>query len=175
MTSPVGIAAAMKLRLVVVAALTAGTVPVAIGVYLVLKAQPEPSADEASTSEPSFTISGTAQAPSTPGSTVPIHLALTNPHPYPITVSALAVRVDAVANRDGGIARCAGGNFTVRQFAGGYGFVLAAARTVSLSDLGFRGPQWPQLSMINSRGNQDGCKRAIVRLAVVGTARRAAP
>lgn len=123
-------------------------------------------------SPPAFTITGSLAGMPVPGTTVPISVNLTNPHPFPIVVSGLTVRLDRIAGR--GVRRCGPADFVVHQFSGRYGFVLGALRTSTLSHLGLRPPAWPQVAMLDRPVNQDGCKGAHLTLVITGTAVRAA-
>lgn len=146
-----------------------GVGPMAIGAYLVSRndhTAPPVEQDEST----SFTVSGTALSPPAPGTTVPIGLAVRNPHAFPITVTAMSVHVVGVVATDGDTARCDPTNFVLHQFTGHYGFVIHPGRSSSLRDLGFRKGQWPQLAMLNLNANQDACKSASITLSVTGTA-----
>ncbi|HEX8632210.1 MAG TPA: hypothetical protein VF755_28975 [Catenuloplanes sp.] len=166
------------IKVTIVGVLSAGVMAVSGGVYLAYVAFEHGSIGQfmlATPVEEPFTISGSTQAAPGPGKTVPIRLALTNPNSFPIVVKRLEVRVSTIAISNGGDPDgCDGRNFEVRQFTGDLGFVVEATGTRGLDELGFQAAEWPQLTMLNFVANQDPCKRALITLALTGTAAKVA-
>ena len=62
-------------------------------------------------------------------------------------------------------------DFTVTQPAGDLELTLAARASQRLSDLSLPGTRWPQVGMVDSAANQDGCKGATLTLEYAATGR----
>ena len=115
-------------------------------------------------------ISGSVTSTLTPTSTAPVLLVLTNGSDVPLGITGLTVQVADITAHGGGEAACDPSQFVTRQFAGRYGFHLAAGTTSSLAELGFVPAHWPQVTMRDLPTNQDGCKDVVILLRVIGTA-----
>jgi hypothetical protein len=123
-----------------------------------------------------FTIAGNLTESLSPGAAQPLDLTLTNLESTDISISSLVVQVSvASAPSSDPTHPCGGEDFSVGQFSGPTGFTLAASGSASLSELGFAASEWPLVSMLNPQLNQDGCKRASLRLAFAGTATEVTP
>lgn len=102
-----------------------------------------------------------------PGSQSPLDLVLTNPHPFDIRVVALSVSVGAGTTHPG----CAGANYAVTQYSGGFPLLLHKGST-RLSALVVDSSLWPQVAMHNLPTNQDACQGAVLSLDYRGLATR---
>lgn len=111
-----------------------------------------------------FRITGTAVGLLLPGGpAIPVDLALANPNAAPITVDAVEMRVDGAQPAD-----CAAAITVVRQLAARPSVPGGATRT--LSGLGVPREAWPQLAMLDTGTNQDGCAGATIALRFTGRA-----
>jgi hypothetical protein len=113
-----------------------------------------------------FTIQGHATEPISPGVRAPLDLKLTNPYAFPLTVTDLRVRVRKVSapNADNDHP-CTIRDFAVDQASSDHKVSVAAGATSTLTDLGIPTANQPNIGMLNSSGNQDGCKGASLTLA----------
>jgi len=118
-------------------------------------------------SSSSFTIAGTTVDPISPGAMAPLDLELTNPHAIPLLVTDLSVTVREVnAPNASGVTPCVIGDFAVDQAASSRIKISVAPRaTITLSSLGLARATWPQVGLLNTSVNQDGCKGASLMLA----------
>lgn len=118
----------------------------------------------------SFTISGDADRPLSPGRSAPIDLEVENPFGDPLRVDELRVRVRAVrAPRADERHPCTRRDFRVRQLRTGFAVIVPAGATRSLDRLGVARSAWPRVRMVNRPVNQDGCKGASITLAYDGS------
>ena len=118
-----------------------------------------------------FGISGNASQGLAPGRSVPLNLALTNPHSFPLTVTEIAVDVDRTTSKPS----CDGEeNYSVDPIpANGYPLSLPANSTRTLSQLGLSDEDQPAVVMSNVENlNQDACKGAAVFFNYSGEARK---
>ena len=118
-----------------------------------------------------FTISGGPTGLLAPGSAVPINLQLTNPGNSSLNVTGLTVSVTGITRTAQAVANnrpCNPSDYTVVQFSGTYP-ISAPPGNSSLSGSGIPAAQWPQIKMLNSSLNQDGCKGATLQLSYSGT------
>jgi PKD repeat protein len=115
-----------------------------------------------------FTISGDLGEDLYPDRTVPLNLTLDNPNGQPLRVRGLYVTIDHLDAA--GVCPVAD-NFAVTQFSGDYGdLVIPAEGSVSLDGLGIPDTAWPQVTMIETGTNQNGCMGAELSLHYTGTA-----
>jgi hypothetical protein len=122
------------------------------------------------TSPGSFRIDGDLPSTLSPGSGEPLDLTLTNPGSADLSISRLDVRVDAVtAPRADSTHPCTPDDFIVQQFSGAYGFVLPGSGETSLSALGIPSSEWPNVGMLNTALDQDGCMSAHLTLGFAGS------
>jgi hypothetical protein len=126
-------------------------------------------------SSASFTISGNATAPLSPGVQAALDLVLTNPHDVAVSVDTLRVTVQAVSapNADEGYP-CAARDFALDQASSGLVVRLPPHSTSSLSSLGVPAASQPQVGMVNRAVDQGGCKGASLTLAYTAFGRAAA-
>lgn len=143
---------------------------------------PSPSAGAPTSSPPpvrapeAFTISGTLSGLLIPGSGAPLDLSLANLEGTDLSITGLTVRVAAVtAPRSDALHPCSPADFSVAQFSGTPGFTLPASSTATLGQLGFGPAEWPQITMLDSAVNQNGCKSASLQLGFAGTATEVSP
>jgi hypothetical protein len=120
----------------------------------------------AESSSSSFTITGNAARPLSPGLLTPLDLSFTNLNDVSMSVTDLAVTVREVSapNADGAHP-CAATDFAVDQSSSDVKITVAARATSSLSRLDVPHAKWPQVSLLQRPVNQDGCKGASLTLA----------
>jgi len=119
---------------------------------------------------PSYTIGGTLAQHLRPGDVYPLDLTLTNLTATAMTATHLRVTVSQVsAPNSSASLPCSVSDFTVTQAADVFTVALAAHESTSLSARGVPSSQWPQIGMINSAANQDGCKNASLTLTFTGS------
>jgi hypothetical protein len=117
------------------------------------------------------TIAGSLSRPLSPGLALPLDLALTNRRALAIGFTGLDVVLESIAAPQADATHpCSADDFAVTQFSGAYGFTLAPAATLRLSQLGFAADEWPQVAMIDRPVNQDGCQRATLTFRFGATA-----
>jgi hypothetical protein len=121
-----------------------------------------------------FTISGNLTAAFAPGVSQPLNLSLTNPNNFDLAITNLTVAVQITSAPKATTAHpCSPSDFQVTQFAGGYPVKLLSGLTATLSQRGFPSAQWPQVKMLDTTSNQDGCKGATIKLNYTGTTQKA--
>jgi hypothetical protein len=117
-----------------------------------------------------FTISGDLAdelSPSTPQS---LDLTFTNPNTVPLTLTNLSVVADHLDPAHAAACPVAD-NYVATQFSGPYAsVVIPPSGTTSFSALGIPRDQWPQIEMLDTDQNQDGCLGATLTLTYSGTA-----
>jgi hypothetical protein len=122
-----------------------------------------------STSGKPFTISSGSIGALAPGVSRPINLTMTNSNNSPIAISNLSVTVQSVTKATGVTKSCATADYAVTQYSGPYPLTVAKNGSASLASLGVAESQWPQLRMLDTNANQDGCKGATLTLAYTGS------
>jgi hypothetical protein len=117
-----------------------------------------------------FTITAPGVTVPGPGAGVGLDLSITNPNSQPMQVTNLTVALTSVTKAASAPATrpCGVADYAVAQFSGSYPLTIPAGATVSLSSLGVSPTSLPQLSMLNSSQNQDGCKGATLSLSFSG-------
>ena len=116
-----------------------------------------------------FAISGNLAGSLAPGVALPLDLTLTNPNQQKLSITNLTVTIKSVtkaANAPAGT--CSTSDYAVTQYSGPYPLAVAANGSAKLSALGTTSSKWPQVRMLNTASNQDGCKGATVTLAYSG-------
>jgi len=126
-----------------------------------------------STSGSPFTISGDLTGLLAPGGTLPLALSLANPNNKSLSVTNLSVTVQSVTRTSFAIGRgqpCLIGDYAVVQYSGPYPLVVPGSTAKTLSQLGVTDTlKWPQIRMLNTTSNQDGCKGATLQLSYSGS------
>jgi hypothetical protein len=119
-----------------------------------------------------FKVSGTPAERLAPGVSVPLNLALINPHAFAVSVRSLAVRVRSIRapRADRGHA-CGAQDFAVARYSGPR-LRLSPRSRATLGRLGVAPARWPHLSMLDRPVNQDGCKGASLALDYRGAGGR---
>ncbi|MFF0343960.1 hypothetical protein [Kribbella sp. NPDC004875] len=118
------------------------------------------------TSGRAFAISGNLTGQLAPGVTRPLDLTLTNPNKKPISVTNLTVALSSVTRTPYAVAHnlpCGVSDYRITQYAGTYPLTVPANGSIAVS--GFSAPQ---VAMLDTAVNQDGCKGATVTLAYSG-------
>jgi hypothetical protein len=118
-----------------------------------------------------FTISGDPTGLLAPGNSVPINLQLTNPGNSSLNVTGLTVSVTGVTRNAQAVANnrpCNPSDYSVTQFSGNYP-IAAPPGNSSLSSSGIPASRWPQITMLDTSLNQDGCKGATLQISYSGT------
>lgn len=114
----------------------------------------------------SFSISGDLAEPFFPGGSAPLNLSISNPLDTDLVVTEVRVEVDGVdAPNATESLPCSVDDFAVKQIAGPHELVVPAGTTTSLAELGVPSDDWPQVLMLDTASNQDGCKAASFALA----------
>lgn len=120
----------------------------------------------------SFTIRGDIEEPVTPGSRIPVNLALSNRYVQPIAVTELRIHVDAVHAPQATASRpCTVGDFVVGPADAQLEVRIPASATRTLAELGLPPEDWPMVGMLDTPVNQDGCKGASLTLSYSGSGR----
>lgn len=118
-----------------------------------------------------FTISGDVSGLLAPGTAIPINLQLTNPGNSSLNVTGLTVAVTGVTRTAQAVANnrpCNSSDYSVTQFSGSYP-ISAPPGNSSLSGNAIPASRWPQIRMLDTSLNQDGCKGATLQLSYSGT------
>lgn len=118
-----------------------------------------------------FTISGDLSGLLAPGTAIPINLQLTNPGNSSLNVTGLTVAVTGVTRTAQAVANnrpCNPSDYSVTQFSGNYP-ISAPPGNSSLSGSAIPASRWPQIRMLDTSLNQDGCKGATLQLSYSGT------
>jgi hypothetical protein len=110
-------------------------------------------------------LTGRGSRQMAPGASAPVNLRLTNSAPHSISVTRLTVSIHAVdAPRSDATHPCTVGDFALRQSPPGLTVRVAASSSSTLLELGTSRVEWPQVEMLDTPRNQDGCKGAFVTL-----------
>ncbi len=105
-----------------------------------------------------------------PGAPSPVNLALINPSVGPLIINGLTVAIQNIdAPRSSPALPCTPSDFSVRQFAGSYPLAIPGSSTRTLGQLGIPTARWPQVAIVDSNANQDGCQGASLTLSYRGT------
>lgn len=118
-----------------------------------------------------FTISGDPAGLLAPGYAVSIDLHLAIPGNAGLSLTGLTVSITGVTRTAQAVANnrpCSPSDYAVTQFSGSYPFTAPPGNS-SLSGSGVPAAQWPQIRMLNTSLNQDGCKGATLQLSYSGT------
>jgi hypothetical protein len=115
-----------------------------------------------------FTISGSVTGLA-PGVARPLDLTLANPNNKALAISNLTVTVQSVTRVTSATLPCSTADYAVTQYSGPYPLSVPANGSASLSSLGVAPALRPQVKMIDTATNQDGCKGATLTLAYSGS------
>jgi hypothetical protein len=116
-----------------------------------------------------FAIAGNLTGLLAPGVSLPLDLTLTNPNNQTISISNLTVTVQSVAKvPPTRVGSCSTADYVVTQYSGPYPLAVPAHGNASLSSL-VASTKFPQVTMIDTASNQDGCKGATLTLAYSGS------
>lgn len=119
-----------------------------------------------------FGISGDASVPLRPGLSSPIDVVIDNEGGRAMEVFDLAVEIEAVdAPYATASLPCTVDDFAVTQMTDE--IPVASDSTITLSELGWDESRWPQLRMVDTSMNQDGCVDATIELNYSAVARAA--
>jgi hypothetical protein len=141
---------------------TSGTKVASVGVSLIVTA----TGKQFTISAPPVTLPG-------PGSQVALNLSLVNPNNQALQVTNLTAAVTSVTKTSANSARvCTPSDYAITQLAATrYPLIIGAGQTVSLATLlgvSTSSTSLPQLTMLNSPSNQEGCKGATIALSFSG-------
>ncbi|TDO63941.1 hypothetical protein EV651_105164 [Kribbella sp. VKM Ac-2571] len=118
-----------------------------------------------------FAISGNLSGLLSPGVSRPLDLTLTNPNKKPISVTNLTVALSSVTRTPYAVAHslpCGPADYRITQYGGTYPLTVPGNASRALSGLAVPQSIWPQVTMLDTATNQDGCKDATVKLAYSG-------
>jgi hypothetical protein len=118
-----------------------------------------------------FTLSGSLSDTLSPGTSRALDLQILNPNTKPLSLTNISVSLAAVNRTAEAISRnlpCTLADYTVTQYSGPYP-LSAPEGTSSLSGLGIVQTRLPQVAMLDTRTNQDGCKGATLQLSYSGS------
>jgi hypothetical protein len=124
------------------------------------------------TSGKAFTISGNLTDLLSPGASLPLDLALTNPNKKQISISNLTVTLSGVVRTQAAIAAnkpCGLADYAIVQYTGPYPLTVTGSSTAKLSQLNASPAAFPHVLMRNTTSNQDGCKGATLNLTYSGS------
>jgi hypothetical protein len=125
-----------------------------------------------STTGTRFTIGGNLSGLLAPGVSTPLDLMLSNPNRKPLSVTNLTVTVQSVTRTSSAVTHnraCTRADYAVIQYRGPYPLTVPGDGSASLSSLGVQPAARPQVGMLNTATNQDGCKGATITLAYAGS------
>lgn len=144
-----------------------GTVPATAGVS-------QPTAVvvqlQVQSSNKTFSISGNLGTQLTPGATVPLNLAIANPNNKGLALNSLSVSIAAINRTPAAVAAglpCTTADYVVTNYSGQYPLNVPAGSS-SLQSIGIAPALWPQIAMLDTTKNQDGCKGATLQFAYSG-------
>jgi hypothetical protein len=115
-----------------------------------------------------FTISGNVPGLLAPGVGQALNLTLTNSNPTALAVTNLTVTIQSVTKASS-VGSCSTADYAVTQYSGPYPLSVPKNGSASLASLNVPQSQWPQVRMLDTASNQDGCKGATLTLAYSGS------
>ncbi|WP_426997035.1 hypothetical protein [Pseudarthrobacter sp. N5] len=118
-----------------------------------------------------FTLSGNLAGLLAPGTSLALDLQISNPNTKALSVTNISVSIAGVTRTADASSRnlpCTLADYTVTQYSGPYP-LSAPPGSSSLSGLGITRSLWPQIGMLDTRTNQDGCKGATLQLSYSGS------
>ena len=118
------------------------------------------------TSGKPFTISGDLAGQLAPGVSRPLDLTLTNPNKKPISVTNLTVAIGSVTRTQYAISHnqpCGAADYRITQYSGTYPLTVPGSGAIAVPS-----GSAPQVAMLDTASNQDGCKGATITFAYSG-------
>ncbi|MDQ0689861.1 hypothetical protein [Arthrobacter sp. W4I7] len=121
-----------------------------------------------------FALSGNVPGSLSPGSSAGLDLQIQNPNNKSLSLTNISVAVAGVTRSADAVARnlsCTAADFRVTQYSGPYPLAVPTSTTgpSSLSGLGIASSALPQVAMLDTSANQDGCKGATLQLTYSGS------
>jgi len=118
-----------------------------------------------------FTLSGNVPGTLSPGTSAGLDLQISNPTGKSLSLTNLSAAIAGVTRSADAVAKnlpCSAADFAVTQYSGPYPLAVPNGSS-SLSGLGVAQRAWPQVGMLDSSTNQDGCKGATLQLTYSGS------
>ncbi|MDT0168087.1 hypothetical protein [Pseudarthrobacter sp. BRE9] len=119
-----------------------------------------------------FALSGSIPGSLSPGTSAGLDLQINNPNNKPLSLTNISVAVAGVSRSADAVAKnlaCTPTDFSVTQYSGPYPVSVPAGTNKSLKDLGVSSSALPQVAMLDTSANQDGCKGATLQLTYSGS------
>lgn len=119
-----------------------------------------------------FTLSGNVPGNLSPGASAGLDLRVHNPNNKSLSLTNVSVAAAGVTRTPDALAKnlpCSPADFAVTQYSGPYPLQVPAGANPSLTDLGVASHAWPQVAMLDTSANQDGCKGATLQLTYSGS------
>lgn len=114
-----------------------------------------------------FTISGNLGQLLTPGARIPLNPSFANPNNKSLALSSLSVSIAGITRTQAAVAAglpCTTADYVVTNYSGGYPLTLPVGSS-TLQNIKPSPAVWPQIAMLDTALNQDGCKGATLQLA----------
>ncbi|MCO4238046.1 hypothetical protein [Pseudarthrobacter raffinosi] len=121
-------------------------------------------------SKKTFSISGNLGEPLTPGAKIALNLSFSNPNNKSLALSSLSVTIAGITRTRAAVAAglpCTTADYAVTNYSGAYPLTVPVG-SKSLQELNQDSAQWPQIAMLDTALNQDGCKGATLQLSYSG-------
>jgi hypothetical protein len=118
-----------------------------------------------------FVLSGNLPGSLSPGTSASLDLQITNPNNKALSLTNISVAVAGVTRSADAVSRnlpCTPADFRVSQYVGPYPVAVPTGSS-SLSGLRIASSAWPQVAMLDTSVNQDGCKGATLQLTYSGS------
>jgi uncharacterized membrane protein len=118
-----------------------------------------------------FVLSGNLPGSLSPGSLAGLDLQINNPNNKALSLTNMSVAVAGVTRSADAVSRnlpCTSADFRVTQYSGPYPLPVPTGNS-SLSGLRIAPSAWPQVAMLDTSANQDGCKGATLQLTYSGS------
>lgn len=119
-----------------------------------------------------FVLSGSTLDPLSPGSSASLDLKVNNPNNKALSLTNISVAVAGVSRTADAVAKnlpCTAADFAMTQYSGPYPLQVPAGSNKSLTALGVAPSALPQVAMLDTTFNQDGCKGATLQLTYSGS------
>jgi hypothetical protein len=121
-------------------------------------------------SNKTFSISGNLATPLTPGAKLPLNLIISNPNNKSLALNSLSVVITAINRAPAAVAaglQCTAADYVVTNYSDSYPLDVPVG-SHSLYSLRVAEALWPQIAMLDTTLNQDGCKGATLQFAYSG-------